>query len=276
MGIRKTGGEIQDAYAIAGGEEGKRRLNLLAEIMQPTTLRLLEEVGVGPGDRCLDVGCGGGHVTLDLAELTGRTGRVIGLDFDSEVLELARQDAESAGVENVEFRVGDARSIEGGPFDVVYSRFLLSHVENPDKVLTQLARLLSSGGVLIVEDIDFSGCYSYPDHGAYDRYLELYVEAVRAGGGDANIGRRLPAMVNGIELRDTGWNVFQPVHSQGPHKLIMAVTMEKIGPSVVRHGLATTAEIDMVLDSMRAFAADPGTLVAMPRMVQAWGRAQQH
>ena len=46
---------------------GQRRLNLLAEIMQPTTLRLLQEAGLRGGDRCLDLGCGGGNVVLDTA-----------------------------------------------------------------------------------------------------------------------------------------------------------------------------------------------------------------
>jgi hypothetical protein len=59
------------SYTIAGGELGKRRLDLLAEIMRPTTLRLLEEAGLSSGDRCLDLGCGGGSVVLDMARIVG-------------------------------------------------------------------------------------------------------------------------------------------------------------------------------------------------------------
>ncbi len=266
-----TGG-AQDAYAIAGGEEGKRRLNLLADIMRPTTVELLARVGVGLGKACLDVGCGGGHVTVDLARMVGASGRVVGIDFDPEIVELARQDAGATGVDNVDFQVTDARSVQGGPFDFVYARFLLSHVDRADDLVAHLAGLLSTGGTFVVEDIDFSGCYCYPRHDAYDRYLDLYVEAVRAGGGDANIGGRLPALLVEAGMRNVRWHVFQPVHMQGPHKQIMAETMEKIGPAVLRHGLATSAEIEEILDSMRDFAADPRTLVAMPRMGQAWGQ----
>jgi SAM-dependent methyltransferase len=262
----------QDAYAIAGGEEGKRRLNLLAEIMRPTTLELLATVGVGLGNACLDVGCGGGHVTIDLAQIVGTSGRVVGIDFDPDIVELARQDALASGVENIEFQVTDACSVQSGPFDVVYARFLLSHVEHPDNLITHLSGLVSTGGTVVFEDIDFSGCYCYPRHDAYDRYLELYVEAVRAGGGDANIGGRLPALLTEAGMSDVCWKIFQPVHMQGPHKQVMAETMEKIGPTVLRHGLATAEEIDVVVDDMRTFAADPRTLVAMPRMGQAWGR----
>ena len=62
------------SYMITGGEQGKRRLNLLAEIMQPTTLRLLAEAGLRGGDRYLDLGCGGGHVVLDMARIVGPDG----------------------------------------------------------------------------------------------------------------------------------------------------------------------------------------------------------
>jgi hypothetical protein len=58
------------AYAIRGGKEGKERLNLLARVMLPTTSQLLKTVGFRRGMNCLDVGCGGGHVTLFMARST--------------------------------------------------------------------------------------------------------------------------------------------------------------------------------------------------------------
>jgi len=99
------------------------------------------------------------------------------------------------------------------------------------------------------------------------------VAAVEAGGGDADLGKRLPALVRGTALHHVRWNVFQPVHAEGPDKQLQAVTMERIGPALLRHGLATAEEIEEIVYSMQAFAADPETLVAMPRMVQVWGRA---
>jgi SAM-dependent methyltransferase len=272
MAIIAGGISERKSYAIAGGEEGKRRLNLLAEIMRPSTLRLLGEIGLGPGARCLDVGCGGGHVTLDLARIAGPTGSALGIDFDPEIVELARRDAELAGVENVEFLVADARIVEGGPFAHVYSRFLLSHVSEPEGVVAHLRELVRAGGSVAVEDIDFAGSFCYPRDPAYDRFVELYTETVHRGGGDANLGQRLPALMLEAGLRDVRWNVFQPVHVRGAHKLMSWETMQKIRPAVLQHGLATRAEVDEILAQMRSFAEDPTTLVSMPRMVQVWGR----
>jgi len=115
-------------YAITGGEQGKRRLDLLAEMMRPTTLWLLEQAGLRSGDRCLDLGCGGGNVVLDMARIVGPGGSVTGVDFDPQIVELARQDAKDAGIGNIEYHVADARAFDGGPFDLIYARFLLSHL----------------------------------------------------------------------------------------------------------------------------------------------------
>ena len=67
-------------YLIRGGIAGRERLRVLARVMRPGTLALLERVGVTAGLRCLDVGCGGGEVTFDLASLVGITGHVVGVE----------------------------------------------------------------------------------------------------------------------------------------------------------------------------------------------------
>ena len=86
-------------YAIAGGKEGKQRLDLLSDAMRPSTLELLDSAGLKAGDQCLDAGCGGGHVARDMARIVGPTGHVIGIDFDPHVLEFARADAKEARAE---------------------------------------------------------------------------------------------------------------------------------------------------------------------------------
>ena len=85
----------RDHYVIRGGVEGRERLRVLSRVMQPTTLSLFHRVNVKPGMVCLDVGCGGGDVTFDLAQMVGSEGRVIGTDIDDTKLQLARRDAEA-------------------------------------------------------------------------------------------------------------------------------------------------------------------------------------
>lgn len=84
-------------YVIRGGVEGRDRLRLLSEVMGPGTHALLAEVGVAAGAACLDVGCGGGDVTLELARAIGPTGRVVAVDADETVVGIARAEAGPRG-----------------------------------------------------------------------------------------------------------------------------------------------------------------------------------
>ena len=88
----------ESRYMIRGGTAGRERLRALHNASAPATAALLDGVGVAPGMTCLDAGCGGGDVTLELAARVGPTGRVVGLDLDEEKLAVARAEAERAGV----------------------------------------------------------------------------------------------------------------------------------------------------------------------------------
>jgi ubiquinone/menaquinone biosynthesis C-methylase UbiE len=189
MSVR--GQTIVGAYAIAGGKEGKERLDRLQDAMRATTLELLESAGLKTGDRCLDAGCGGGHVALDMARIVGPTSHITGVDFDPHVLELARVDAKEATANNIEFVSADASSFDGGPFSFIHARYLLSHVSEPARVFARLKALLAPGGTIAVEDIDMSGSFCHPPNSAQDRFQAFYTAAVRRGGADDNLGRRL-------------------------------------------------------------------------------------
>src|SRR5438270_12208849 len=91
-------------YVIRGGQAGRRRLQLLAGILWPTTFQLLKRTGTGEGMACIDFGCGGGDVTRGLARLVGPTGRVAGVDMDAVKLTTARDEAAGQQLVNVEFR----------------------------------------------------------------------------------------------------------------------------------------------------------------------------
>ena len=263
----------QSHYVIRGGLEGRERLRLLARVMWPTTGALLAQVGVAPTARCLDLGCGGGDVTLALARLASE-GRVVGADLDETKLELARGEAASAGLGNVEFRVSDVMKAptDGERFDVVYARFLLTHLPDPARALSNMVGQVEPGGVLVVEDIDFTGHFCHPHSAAFWRYVELYTKAVRARGGDANIGPRLPSLLDEAGLGELGMNVVQPAGFSGEVKSISPITLEAIADAVLDADLATPDELARTVDELYAFADEDKTVLSLPRIVQAWGR----
>ena len=260
-------------YLIRGGIAGRERMRVVGRVMRPTTLRLLERVGVTAGMRCLDVGCGAGEVTFDLASLVGITGQVVGVDLDETKLDLARGDAEHAEIGNVEFRLGDVGTDLGDEkHDVVYARFLLTHVPDPEGVLRLMADAVKPGGQVVVEDIDYGGTFDHPTTAEFDRYREIYVQSAAANGGDALIGRRLPLMLTRVGLDPVEVDVVQPSGLVGEVTVIPALTLENIKATAVRHGVADGDEVDRLVDALYAVARDPEAFVASPRIVQVWGR----
>ena len=265
--------ETLHRYAIRGGRDGKERLNLLARVMLPSTSQLLNTIGLRKGMKCLDIGCGGGHVALLMASMVGPEGHVTGTDMDGEIVTLARQDAEAAKVGNVEFHQVDACLDQWQEeYDLVYARFLLSHLSEPEKCLEAMAKACRPKGTIVVEDTDFIGSFCYPKCAAYERYLELYQSLVHRRGGDANIGPKLPAMLAGAGGEELQVNVVQPAHIQGEGKLMASVTMERISDGVISERLATESEVQQIIDGLNDAEADRETVMSLPRILQVWGK----
>jgi SAM-dependent methyltransferase len=222
---------------------------------------------------CLDVGCGGGDVTFELADLVGPKGRVVGWDIDEAKLELARREAKERNHGNVEFRLLDIGESDGAPeFDVVYARFLLTHLVDPVGALARMLRLVQPNGLVILEDIDFTGYFCHPYSAAFWRYIELYTQTARRRGGDPNIGQRLPGMLLEAGIEQVQINVVQRAAFDGEVKIINPLTMENIVDSVLAEGLASKAELDTLIDELYEFSRNPRTIASIPRIVQAWGQ----
>ena len=260
-------------YAIRGGIAGRERLRILARTLHADTSALFDRLSVGAGLRCLDAGCGGGDVTLELARRVGPRGRVIGVDLDQAKLKLAHQEASEQGFTNVEFRALDIRTAEADTgFDLVYARFLLTHLADPAAAIAAFGRTLRPGGLLIVEDIDFKGSFAWPETAAFRRYCELYYAVVRPRGGDPDIGPRLPILLAAGGFGQIDMHVVQPMATQGEAKLINPITLENIADAILQDGLATRSEIDALIQELYAFAAAPHTVAGLARVIQAWGR----
>lgn len=259
-------------YVLLGGDPALRRLRLLARAKWPTTKTLLRRVGVRNGMRCLDVGCGNGAVTLKLALRVGPTGQAVGVDRDERCLQFARHKAAQHKLPAV-FRaesVTDLREVDA--YDLVYGRFLLTHLPKPDEVLAGMVRAARRGGRVIVEDIEFAAHFCYPPCPAFSRYVDLYQRAVKNKGADPNIGPRLVSLFFDAGLDEVNLDIVQPTFRHGSGKRIAAITMEHIRDVVVQQGLASTREVESIVAELDQFTADPRTILSMPRIFQVWGK----
>ncbi len=147
-----------------------------------------------PDMRVLDVGCGPGTITADLAELVP-DGRVTGVDREPAILERARAGAAERGLGHVDFTAGDVHAL-GFPddsFDVVHAHQVLQHVGDPVAALREMRRVVRPGGLVAVRDADYGAMTWYPEIPGLDDWLGLYRRVARANGGEPDAGRRLRA-----------------------------------------------------------------------------------
>jgi SAM-dependent methyltransferase len=206
-----------------------------------------------------------------MARRAGSRGSVLGIDLDPIVIDLARADTTSAGIVNIEYRCCDATQLDGSAYDLAYARCLLSHVSDPARVVAAMAATLKPGGVVVVEDIDFSGYFCEPGCSAHDRYVEWYRETVSRRRGNADLGPMLPSLLRGAGLERVGVSVWHECALAGDAKLIPPLTLARIADAVVNEGVASAEQVAQAVVELQDHAADPTTVMGMPRMVQAWG-----
>lgn len=262
-----------ERYVIRGGRAGYDRLQLLARDRWPDTRALFARVGVGVGMRCVDLGCGGGEVTFEIARLIAPNGVVVGVDMDEVKLALAREAAASRGITNVEFRALNVNTWdEPAAYDLVYCRFLLQHLSQPVALLRRMWAAVRPGGVIVVEDADFDGWCCHPANEGFAFFVRTYAQALARRGGDHATGRKLYTHFLDAGIPDPHVSLVTPLHIADEGKMLPLSTLEAAGDAILAEGIATEDELDTALGQLAAFTADPSSLIAGPRIFQLWSR----
>jgi ubiquinone/menaquinone biosynthesis C-methylase UbiE len=262
-----------ERYVISGGREGYDRLQVLARSRWPDTEALFERVGVGPGMRCIDLGCGGGEVTFELARLVGPTGHVIGVDMDEVKIGLGNESAVERGLTNLELRAANVNEWdEPAAYDLVYCRFLLEHLRTPVDLLRRMWAAVKPGGTIAVEATDFDGQFSEPSNDAFDLHERLYRAVAERRGGDPTAGRTMFRSFIEATIPRPNVRIVHRIDSEGEAKTLCTLTLQATAGAILEEGLATEIELEAALAELTAFVDDPETLVAQPRVFQLWRR----
>jgi len=256
---------------IRGGREGYDRLLLLARASWPDTAALFGRAGIQPGMKCIDLGCGGGEVTFEMARLVGHSGSVTGVDMDEVKLDLARKAVVQRGVSNVEFLARNVNNWdEPDSYDVVYARFLLQHLSEPVNLLRRMWAAVRPGGRVIVEDPDFDGWCCDPPNDGFDFFVRAYAEAIRRRGGDHASGRKMYRYFLEAGIPAPQVAIAQSVVVSGEAKELAWSTLDATGGAILAEGVATSEELAAALASLRRFTDDETTLIGRPRTFQLW------
>lgn len=158
---------------------------------------------IKPHMKILDIGCGPGTITVDLASYIP-DGHITGLERAGDILPSARSLAQEKGVTNIEFVEGDANALdyEDGIFDVVFCHQVLQHVGDPVGLLKEMKRVTKRGGIVAARESDYGVFVWYPELPGLREWQGLYDRVARMNGGEPNAGRMLHAWAKKAGLRD--------------------------------------------------------------------------
>ena len=248
--------------------EAGERFVALAELFDPWTFRHLDDLGLGEGWRCWEVGAGGVSVPRGLAERVGRSGRVLATDIDVSwiepaadiVLEVRRHDV-----------LRDPPPSE--TFDLVHARLVLVHLEDRAAALQVMVDALRPGGWLVLEDADPAlQPLACPDErGPAEELANRLRTRIRTlmveRGADLAYGRTLPRLLRESDLRDVKAEAYFPIASHAC-SILEATTVRHVRDQLLAAELATPEEIETHLANLARGDLD---LMLAP-MVTAWGR----
>jgi SAM-dependent methyltransferase len=216
----------------------------------------------------LDVGCGPGTITADLAERVS-PGRVVGIDHSPEVI--GQAGAQHRG-DHLEFRTANLMALPFGDdtFDVVHAHQVLQHVADPVGALVEMRRVCRPGGIVAVRDSDYGAFTWAPADPLLDRWLELYRTMARRNGGEPDAGRHLLGWVHaaGFSRVDPGgsvWCFATPADRDWWGGLWAdRMTESAIAGQLLDAGLATADELAGIAAAFRSWAADPDGWFLVP------------
>lgn len=215
-----------------------------------------------PAHSLLDVGCGPGTITADLAT---RVAQVVAIDTAEAVLAEAREYGASAGCTNVEYRVADVYALpfDDDSFDVVHAHQVLQHLPDPVAALAELRRVCCPGGVVAARDADYAAMTWYPDSSELDEWLALYRKVARANGGEPDAGRRLLAWARSAGFTEVTASAATWCYATDEDRAWWGgmwadrITQSDIAGAAIELGLATASELERLSRGWQDWSADP-------------------
>lgn len=217
----------------------------------------------------LDVGCGPGTLTVDLARHVA-PGRVVGLDRSPEVVDEARRHAERVGVE-VELLPGDVYALDlpEASFDVVHAHQVLQHLADPVAALREMRRVARPGGLVAVRDSDYASFAWAPRDAVLERWLEVYRAVARRNRAEPDAGRFLKGWARAagfarVEATSSSWCFATPETTAWWGDLWAERCLHSaFGEQAERYGLVSRAELEEIATAWRRWSLHPDAWFAV-------------
>jgi SAM-dependent methyltransferase len=185
-------------YVLGTHDEEIVRLGVQHRVWRPVVLDCWRRAGVTVGSKVVDVGAGPGYATLDLAEIVGQSGSVVGFERSTKFVTAARSAVKTRGCANIEVHEVDLMTDElpVTDFDFSWCRWVTAFVSSPEKLVRRISKLLRKGGTAIFHEYGAYDTWRFvPPRPAHEAFRGKIIDAWKASGGEPDIGLLLPGLL---------------------------------------------------------------------------------
>jgi trans-aconitate 2-methyltransferase len=240
------------AYAFGDTDIAARRLALLDQVFGPSSRAMLAELAIAPVTLAYDLGCGPGHTTAMVAQLS-RASRTIGLDNSLQHI----RRAQASATHQVGFAVHDVMALPfpAGPAGLIYCRMLLAHLPDPVSVVRSWASQLTANGVVLVDEIE----WIRTSHPVLRAHLQLAEALVASGGAQMLAGPLLAGLADAPGLRATYLRINEVPVPTAQAATLFGMNIAAWGDRPVQLGLCDASDLRDLALAMTMLATSPAT-----------------
>lgn len=259
-------------YVLGTGGDETYRLGLQHRLWSAAAHQLWERAGVQPGSTVIDLGCGPGHATMDLAQIVRSNGRVIAVDESAGFLKQVHEAAGARRVNNVERVLGDVQELgeclEGDEsIDVAYARWVFCFVNDPEAVITGLKPFMKRGGKIAIQDyFNYERSLTLaPRREAITKVVQAVAASWRSRGGDTDVMGKLPGLLVKQGFKITHMDVIQRIARPGTTMWHWPDTFfHNFIPKLVQGGFITDDDATAALQAWTEAGRDPASFIQLP------------
>ncbi len=279
-------GSSSAEYVLGTNPRELDRLGFQHRVWANAAFSLWDRAGLVRGAKVLDVGCGPGFGSFDLAQIVGVEGLVVGVDESEPFIEHARGQARSRGMDHAHFGVGDVArlgevvegmGLGGVGFDLAYCRWVMCFVRDPRAVLESIRGVLGEGGVLCVQDyLGYVSMGFAPDVPSFAPIVRALGEAIRSFGGDPDVMRMLPNLAAEVGFEVSFLDRIQTPAAR-PGSLMWswpATFWDVFLPRLVELGGVREAEYRDFMRDWAEISRNPSAIMHLPPVYEMIARVQ--
>lgn len=264
-----------DDYLLGRAEAEEVRLKRQIANLAPDSDAQFDKIGIKPGERVVDLGCGPGGVLHLLGKRVGTEGSVLAIERSSHFVEQARRFVSDHALAQVEVREGDAydTGLPRRSFDGAHMRLVLVNVPEPERIVREMVALVRPGGWVASFEADYFTHICDPPLPAWTHLLDAYTAYTVAQGIDIFVGRRIHRLFRaaGVEdIRvDAVVHVYPPGHDRRP---ILRDFITNVRDKLIGGGFITLSELERDMADLERHLAEPDVMVTSHMFFRLIGR----